>query len=75
MNDEFSRRSYREESWSNDHEDRQHVSYQPGKESNSTRKKQTHQNEVMLPERASSEWKVELGTLHIPFFLLSTLLF
>lgn len=48
---------------SNDHEDQQHVSYQPDKEFDSTQKKQTHQNEVPLLERACSKWKVELGAL------------
>ncbi|KAI5393034.1 hypothetical protein KIW84_060256 [Lathyrus oleraceus] len=37
IDDEVSRRNYREESWSNDHEDRQHVDYQPDKESDNTR--------------------------------------
>ena len=47
MDDEFGRRDYREESWSNYHEDRQHVSYQFGEESDSTWSKQAHQNEMM----------------------------
>lgn len=55
MDDESNRRNYREESWSNDHEDRQHVSYQPGKESDSTQKKKTHLNKVSLPKRAGSK--------------------
>jgi hypothetical protein len=65
MDDESSRRNYREESWTNDHEDRQHVFYQLGEESDSKWKNQTHQNKVLLPERAGREWKVDYGVLQI----------
>lgn len=34
-------------------------SINPNEESDSTQKKQTHQNELPLPERACREWKVE----------------
>jgi hypothetical protein len=65
MDGESGRRDNIEESWSNYPKDRQHVSYQSGKESDSTWSKQAHRNEVPLSSRASSRWEDEYGTLRI----------
>lgn len=60
MDGEFGWRDYREESWINYHEDQQNVYYQYEKESDSTWKKQTHQNEAPLSSRASGREKLNL---------------
>ena len=63
MDGEFGRRDNMKGSWRNYHEDRQYVSYQSGKESNNTWKKETRQDEVSLSLRAGSRWEDEFGTL------------
>lgn len=60
---EYGQIYYREESWNDYHEDRQHVGYQSGEEFDSAWMKQAPQNEVPLSLRAGSKSEVELGTL------------
>ena len=64
LDGELGRRDNKERSWSNYHEDRQHVNYQSSEEPDKIWQKQAHRNEVLSSLRADGRMEDELGTIH-----------
>ena len=60
MDGKFGRRDNNEESWSNYHQDRQHISYQSGEESDSTWSKQAHRKRFRYLREQVADGKMNM---------------